>query len=118
MDLGSKEKKYALAAALAAVALLVMFKQTRGIVLLPYVFFLPGFSLSYILFNKDTIDKVERIFISCLLSLTVIPLVVFNSSLLGIRINQTNVLITSTLITLIALAIKFARTYKSKQKQI
>ncbi|MCA9375150.1 DUF1616 domain-containing protein [Candidatus Dojkabacteria bacterium] len=114
MNLNDKRSKYFLAAGLILTTILLVFKQTRGLVLLPYVFFLPGFLLSKVLFKRDIIDKVERVFISCLLSLTVIPLAVFNLSLLGVKINEINVLIISTVA--IAVTLVILRSQNRKQK--
>lgn len=57
-----------------------------------FVLFLPGFFISFIFFDFREIDVFERLALSLALSLSVIPLVVFFGSLLGIHITAISVI--------------------------
>lgn len=56
-----------------------------------YVLFLPGFIISFVFFDKDKIDFLERIALSFALSIAVVPLFVFYLNLIGVKINKLNV---------------------------
>jgi uncharacterized membrane protein len=66
-----------------------------------YVFFIPGFFLSYIFFKPGKIDWIERLVFSFGISIAVMPLTTFYSNLLGLSITQTNVVLQSTTIIFI-----------------
>jgi uncharacterized membrane protein len=66
-----------------------------------YILFLPGFFLSFVFFKQGTIDLIERLALSFGLSIAVVPLVAFYSSLLGIPISSPVVMIEATIIIFI-----------------
>jgi len=71
-----------------------------------FVLFLPGFAWSYVFFNKDEIDWIERIALSFGLSIALVPLTVFwLNYLFKVKINLMNVTITISLLILIPLLI-------------
>jgi len=56
-----------------------------------YLLFLPGFVWSWVIWKKrEDIDFIERIILSLVLSLTIVPLFVFITNKLGVRINTFN----------------------------
>ena len=83
-----------------------------------YVLFLPGFLISYILFNKtkefevenkEGIDWIERIALSFALSIAIVPLAVFYLNLIGIKISLLNTTLIILGIILISLGILYYR---------
>jgi uncharacterized membrane protein len=70
-----------------------------------YVLFIPGFTLSYVFFRKDTIDLLERIALSLALSIAVVPLITFYLNLVGVKISRTSVALEIALVILISLVI-------------
>jgi uncharacterized membrane protein len=72
-----------------------------SIVSVLYILFLPGFFLSFVFFKQGTIDLIERLALSFGLSIAVVPLVVFYSSLLGIPISSPVVMIEATFVIFI-----------------
>ncbi len=75
-----------------------------------FVLFLPGFFISFIFFDWNKIDVIERIALSFALSIAVVPLVAFYANLAGVPINNINVvteLIIILLITCIILVFKW-----------
>lgn len=65
-----------------------------------YLFFLPGFAVSLILFKWGTIIFLERVIFSFVLSITIVPLALFYGNLFGIPVTTINVI--SHIIFLIA----------------
>jgi uncharacterized membrane protein len=65
-----------------------------GILLL----FIPGLAISWLFFEKHQIDWLERIALSFVLSVSVVPLLLFYVNLVGIPINQLTVISTVVLI--------------------
>jgi len=57
------------------------------------ILFIPGFIVSLVFFRWNTIDIIERIALSFALSLAIVPLVVFYTNLLGIKITRESVAI-------------------------
>jgi len=80
-----------------------------------FVLFLPGFVLSYVFFGKQTIDSIERLALSFALSIAVVPLVVFYTNLLGIRISVQTVIIQVVLVILIAVLIIVGKQIKKSR---
>jgi len=70
-----------------------------------YVLFLPGLSLSFVFFRWGKIDVLERIALSFALSLAVVPLVVFYTNLVGIKITALSVILQTASIIVISLII-------------
>lgn len=68
----------------------------RAIMAFVIFFFLPGYTWSFILLRKATVDVIERIFLSLLLSLLIIPILLFYASQLGFTIS----LVTSTIVAI------------------
>lgn len=58
-----------------------------------YVLVIPGLVLTFVFFQKKEVDWLERIILSVALSIAVVPLTVFLSNLIGIKINTFNVVI-------------------------
>ncbi|MEK7570955.1 MAG: DUF1616 domain-containing protein [Patescibacteria group bacterium] len=67
--------------------------------------FLPGFILSLILFEKNTLDPFERIIFSYAFSLTILPCIAFYANLLGIPITAKSVSLQVLIITLVFISI-------------
>lgn len=73
-----------------------------------YLLFLPGFSWSWIFWKKGEIDVIERITLSIVLSIALVPLLVFLLNKLGIMINSINLIweiATSIMIAIIVLIV-------------
>lgn len=76
-----------------------------------FILFLPGYIISFILYpdikniNNKGIDYLERIVLSFALSISIIPLVVFYLHLIGMKITNLNVLITTIGVIIISLII-------------
>jgi uncharacterized membrane protein len=67
-----------------------------------FVLFIPGFVWTYIFFNQNEIDMIERIALSFGLSIALVPLAVFYLNyLLGIKITLVNCSIIVVMIILI-----------------
>jgi uncharacterized membrane protein len=56
-----------------------------------YLLFLPGYILSYVLFQKNEIGIFERVAISLATSMSIVPLVVFYGSRIGIPVSTLSV---------------------------
>lgn len=56
-----------------------------------FILFLPGYLLTEVFFEKNEIDILEKTALSFALSVSVIPLLVFYSNLLGMQISALNV---------------------------
>lgn len=56
-----------------------------------FILFLPGYLLTEAFFHKYEIDTIEKFALSFALSLSVVPLLVFYSSLIGMKISALNV---------------------------
>ncbi len=79
-----------------------------------FVLFLPGFVLSFAFFSKKTIDSIERLALSFALSIAVVPLVVFYTNLIGIRITMLTVIIQIILVILVATLIIVGKKLRKK----
>ena len=72
-----------------------------------FVLFLPGLSWSFLFFNKNEIDWVERIALSFGLSIALVPLTVFwLNYLFKIKINLLNVSLTVATLIVMPIIIK------------
>jgi len=79
-------------------------EEVTGILpFITFVLFLPGFILSRVFFpGKTEMNWIERMALSFGLSITVIPLLVFDLNFLfGVKINMQNIIIVSTMVTII-----------------
>jgi uncharacterized membrane protein len=75
-----------------------------------YVLFIPGLLLSFLFFRPKQIDIIERIALSFALSIAVVPLLVFYTNLIGVKITQLSValqILALICILWIALGIKY-----------
>jgi uncharacterized membrane protein len=79
-----------------------------------YIFFIPGFFLTFVFFKPGTIDWLERFIFSFALSLAVMPLAVFYSNIFGLPINHATVLFQSTIILFITGIILLIQMVKKK----
>ncbi|KKP41113.1 MAG: hypothetical protein UR30_C0002G0147 [Candidatus Peregrinibacteria bacterium GW2011_GWC2_33_13] len=61
------------------------------IINLLYVIFLPGFIWSYILLNNKKTSYFERIILSICFSIIILPIFMFFSNALGMKINALNI---------------------------
>lgn len=77
-----------------------------------FVLFLPGFVWSFVFFGIRKIESIERLALSFALSIALVPLVVFYTNLLSIRITLFTVIIQIVLIILIALLILLYKEIK------
>jgi len=78
--------------------LLSLFRIVFGSV---FVLFIPGFAWTYLFFDRDEIDVVERIALSFGLSIALVPLSVFYLNyLFGVRITLVNCAIIISVLTL------------------
>lgn len=70
-----------------------------------FVLFLPGFVFSFVFFSKRSIDLFERLVLSFAFSAALVPLLVFYTNILGIRITLFTVSIQIILVILVAILI-------------
>ncbi|MFA6391472.1 MAG: DUF1616 domain-containing protein [Patescibacteria group bacterium] len=83
-----------------------------------YLLFLPGFVWSWVFWKKqDEIDFIERIIISLVLSITIVPLAVFILNKFGIRINTFNSGIEILGIILFGIIVKYSSTKLQQKKR-
>jgi uncharacterized membrane protein len=90
--------------ACAVLQMLEMMGLLNMILSVAFVLLLPGFALSYVLFpKKDEIDWIERITLSIVLSMVIIPGAMFCLNLIFVvKINTLNTLLTSFAVIVIA----------------
>lgn len=72
-----------------------------------YIFFLPGFFLSFLFFSWGGIDMIERIMLSCVLSLMGVTLIVAYTNLAGIPLNAVTVMMQVTVVLFVEALIFF-----------
>jgi uncharacterized membrane protein len=77
-----------------------------------FILFLPGFIWSFVFFGKKKIDSIERFALSFALSIALVPLVVFYTNLLNLRITILTVTIQIILIILIAILLLLYKKIK------
>jgi uncharacterized membrane protein len=84
-----------------------------------FILFLPGFVLSLVFFAWKQIDMIERLALSFALSIAVVPLVVFYTNLLGVKITTVNVIFQVVGILLLSGGIiLLKRIFKTKKHKI
>ena len=110
---------------LTAIALLLNIKlpltQSFRIVFgLTYVLFLPGFVWSFVFFKNKTLNSLERFTLSIVLSITIVPLIIFLFNKIGIKINTINCILEILSIIIAAIIINYTAQinifYKSYEK--
>lgn len=74
-----------------------------------FVLFLPGLSWSFVLFDKEQIDILERIAISFGLSMGMLPISILSLNLAGLTINVVNVSIVLAVLTAVPVAFILVR---------
>lgn len=74
-----------------------------------YVLFIPGFTLSYVFFKPDDIDKTERLALSFALSVGVLPLAMFYLYTIGVAITKFSVAYTVFYLCILSLAVIYLR---------
>ena len=70
-----------------------------------FIFFLPGFVLSLIVFNNEKLDIFEKLVYSFILSIIIVPFVIFFGSLFSIPVTFANIAIQIYFVILIFIAI-------------
>ncbi|MBU0976389.1 DUF1616 domain-containing protein [Patescibacteria group bacterium] len=80
-----------------------------------YSLFLPGFLLSHVIFREGRIDLLERGVLSFVLSISVVPLLIFYLNLAGLRISSLNTFLTILILCLLSSAIIYLKSKKSKK---
>ncbi len=82
-----------------------------------FTLFLPGFAWSYVIFNKEDIDMIERIALGFGISIAVVPLVIFllNKST-GMKITELNSLTTISAIIFLALILLLMKKHIFQRK--
>ena len=84
-----------------------------------FVLFVPGFIWSFVFFNKEEIDLIERFALSFGLSIAIVPLVVFYLNyLFSVPINLINVSITIVVICAVGAPFSRIRTANAPMKMI
>ena len=78
-----------------------------------FVLFLPGYSISYILFKPNQIDAIERFALSVALSVSLVPLITFYANLLGLPINKFSISAVTLIIILFGTLISLIRNRKN-----
>ncbi|MBI5127389.1 DUF1616 domain-containing protein [Candidatus Roizmanbacteria bacterium] len=85
------------------------------IILLIYILFLPGFSLSHSFFKGKEIDLAERIGLSIVLSLSLISFMTFYLYLVGVKVKKDTIIIEAGLIIIIGLLFYFVRLFINRK---
>jgi uncharacterized membrane protein len=85
------------------------------IIAIIFVFILPGFVLSYVFFKKRSISRIERLIISFLLSVAIVPLIIFYINLVGVKITGLSVSIEIILIILVVAAILLFKELRKRK---
>ncbi|MDP3941661.1 MAG: DUF1616 domain-containing protein [bacterium] len=79
------------------------------------ILFLPGFVVSQIFFRRKKIEILERFALSFALSITLVPLLVFYTNLLGIRISRVSVMLNVLEILLISILILLLQNWRNEK---
>ena len=79
-----------------------------------FVLVIPGFAWTFIFFDRDEIDGIERITLSFGLSMVLVPLVIFYSGYLGIKITLFNLSMAILCLTLIPFILYSERIFIKK----
>jgi len=79
-----------------------------------FILFLPGFVLSLVFFKWGKIDIIERIALSFALSIAVVPLLVFYTNLIGIKITRESVILETLFIVMISGIIYYVQSRRDK----
>jgi uncharacterized membrane protein len=58
-----------------------------------FILFLPGFFLSFVFFKWTRIGMIERMVLSFALSIALVPLLIFYTNLLGVKISPPTVML-------------------------
>ncbi len=75
-----------------------------------FVLFIPGFAWSFVFFNRDEIDAIERIALSFGLSIAMVPLMIFYLNyIIGVKITFINSTISILILTLAAIVLWLAK---------
>jgi len=77
-----------------------------------FILFSPGFVWSFVFFRKEKIDGIERLALSFILSVAIVPFVVFYTNLLNIRITMITVAIQIALVIFIAVLLLLYKAIK------
>ncbi len=77
-----------------------------------FILFLPGFVLSLVFFKWGKIDIIERIALSFALSIAVVPLLVFYTNLIGIKITRESVILETLFIIAVSGVIYYIRRHQ------
>jgi uncharacterized membrane protein len=80
------------------------------------VLFLPGFSLSFVLFDRGKIDWLERGALSFALSISIVPLVAFYLTLIGFKINFALIFLIIFSICYLSTVLYVIRYYQRRSK--
>jgi uncharacterized membrane protein len=87
-----------------------------------YLLFLPGFTVSFLLFARGAIDIIERVALSFAVSVTIVPLLVFYLNLLGIKIRTWTVVAEVAIVIVAAIVVslltkKWEKPHASEHKK-
>jgi len=96
---------------------LINFPYLKNIIGLVFILFLPGFNLTYLIFNKEKeVNSLERLLFSVTFSITLLPLLIYISYLfLGLKITEFNILIQGIGLTFIVFLIVLVRQGLSRK---
>lgn len=67
---------------------------------IPFITFVPGFSLSYVFFRKDDISIWTRVLLSFILTIISLPLLTYTGTLFGLKLNFVSILAMVAIIVL------------------
>ncbi|HYK08037.1 MAG TPA: DUF1616 domain-containing protein [Candidatus Eisenbacteria bacterium] len=81
-----------------------------------FILFLPGFIMSLVFFKWNAIDNIERIALSFALSVAIVPLFVFYTNLMGIKITKESVLLEVAGIILVFGGILLLQIWRKKNE--
>ncbi len=82
---------------------------TKIIYLSVFFMFIPGYFLSFLLYENPKLDFIERVSISFALSISIVPILLFILGLVGIKTNYGLVIIA---VTSVAFSSQLIRLYK------
>jgi len=91
------------------------FRLVFGVV---FLLFLPGFFWSSVFWQKGGVDAVERLTISLLLSIGLVPLAVYWFHKIGVKINAPNVTLEVSAVITLGIVVLLFRQYWQKSRNV
>lgn len=82
-----------------------------------YSLFLPGFCMSHVILGKREVDVLERLALSFALSVSIIPLIVYYLTIIGIGMSALLTFSTILIVCIMSLVVLYVRKKREDQKK-